>query len=259
MKPEDIKDLFDLEESLWWFRGMRRIADSLLTRETDLSCINNILDVGCGAGGNLRFLEHYTDNGKVWGMDVSRDALRFCALDNSGTLVQASALQLPFLSDHFDLVTSFDVLVQLPGDDADASALREMHRVTRPGGYVFLRAAAYEWMRAGHDRVMNTQRRYQAGDLRKKLEQAGFEVVRSTYANMIPFPAAILKRLVLERLHLAARTSDVRRFSKGLSLLDPLFRNALIAESYLLRHSRVSLPFGLSVICIAKKPIAPVS
>ena len=50
------------------------------------------------------------------------------------------------------------MLVQLPGEGSDELAMREMFRVLRPGGVAFARAAAYEWMRSGHDEALGTQR-----------------------------------------------------------------------------------------------------
>ena len=152
------------------------------------------------------------------------------------------------------MVTSFDVLVQIPGERADKTALKEIYRVLRPGGIAFVRVAAYEWMRAGHDVTMNTQRRYLLRQLREAMTASGFEIVRSTYANSALLPVAIFKRLVLEPAGLADKGSDVRPFPRALGWLDPVFRTALTAEALLLRKIRSGFPFGLSAVCVARKP-----
>ena len=74
-----------------------------------------ILDVGCGTGGMLSWLSRYAKDGKVMGIDLVQTALAFCRERGHEDLGQASATQLPFADSVFDLVTSFDVLVQLPG------------------------------------------------------------------------------------------------------------------------------------------------
>lgn len=254
MQPEDFSDLFALEETLWWFRGMRSITRAVLDPELTDTGPRNILDAGCGSGGNLKFLERYSNGGTVTGIDVSADALRFCRLAGTGSLVQASATDLPFQTSVFDVVTSFDVLVQIPGDGSDLQAMEEMFRVLKPGGTVFIRAAAFEWMRAGHDAAMNTQRRYRLSELREKVDRAGFELVRATYANTALFPVAMMKRLVLEPLGLASRGSDVRKFSTPLAWLDPIFRGALSSEAAVLRRTLIDFPYGLSAVCVARKP-----
>ena len=259
MEAKDFSDLWELEENLWWFRGMRSITRAMLDPELSDVVPRRILDVGCGTGANLKFLELYSNGREVTGVDIARDALQFCRLSGAGRLAQASATELPFPSGYFDLVTSFDVLVQIPGEDSDANALHEMHRVLKPGGTAFVRAAAYEWMRAGHDATMKTQRRYTLKELETKCRGAGLEIIRATYANAALLPAAVLKRLVLERFGVASTGSDVRRFPKAIAWLDPIFRAALVSESSILRRSGFSLPFGLSAICVARKPFSAFS
>lgn len=254
MQAKDFSDLFELEENLWWFRGMRSITSAILDGQLVVETPRRILDAGCGTGANLKFLERYSNGGAIVGIDIASDALQFCRRGGAKMLAQASATDLPFPSASFDVVTSFDVLVQIPGEGSDDNALREMFRVLKPGGILFARVAAYEWMRAGHDAAMNTQRRYTIGELQKKMTEAGFEVVRTTYANTGLFPVAILKRLVLEPLKLAKSGTDVRPLPSTISWLDPIFRSVMDGEAALLRRPRVCLPCGLSAICVGRKP-----
>ncbi|HEX3280336.1 MAG TPA: class I SAM-dependent methyltransferase, partial [Pyrinomonadaceae bacterium] len=151
MKQKDYADLHALEEEFWWFVGMRDITSALLDPICTRARDQTILDAGCGTGGNLAWLARYAGNGKVVGIDVAAEALRFCSSDNRWRLLHGSATHLPFADSTFDLVTSFDVLVQLPGPGSDEQAIREMYRVLQPGGVAFVRVAAYEWMRSGHD------------------------------------------------------------------------------------------------------------
>lgn len=253
MQSEDYSYLYELEESFWWFAGMRGITASLLDPYCAPLPDRQILDAGCGTGGNLEWLRRYAGNGSITGLDFERDALRFCQQRHHLRLVQASATHLPFADNSFDLVTSFDVLVQIPGEGADETAIREMYRVLRPGGIVFVRCAAYEWMRSGHDAALNTQRRYERHELVTRLQNAGFHIHRATYANMLLFPVAALRRLIFKRLGLADSGSDVKPLPSHLRWLNELLKRPLQLESHLLSHS-LNLPFGLSAICIARKP-----
>src|SRR5918998_2094609 len=210
MRSEDYAHLYALEESFWWFEGMRDITSALL----DPVCLparrRDILDAGCGTGGMLKWLERYTDGGRLAGIDLSPTALDFCRERRHKYLAQASVTDLPFADSTFDLVTSFDVLVQVPGEGEDERAIREMYRVVRPGGVAFVRAAAYEWMRSGHDEALNTQRRYTLTQLADRMTRTGFRVRRATYANSLLLPAAAVRRLGLKRLGLADAGSDVK-------------------------------------------------
>lgn len=183
MQREDYESLHALEANFWWFAGMREITAALLDPMLPRSCDRRILDAGCGTGGNLEWLQRYAGKGEVVGIDLVTDAISFCAEGGSKLLAQASVTHLPFSDTTFDLVTSFDVLVQLPGENADDDSISEMYRVLRPGGFAFVRVAAYEWMRSSHDEALGTQRRYSLTGLRQKLQHAGFRIRRATYAN----------------------------------------------------------------------------
>jgi SAM-dependent methyltransferase len=253
VKAEDYADLYSLEESFWWFLGMREITASMLDPLCPPSQDRVILDAGCGTGGMLSWLARYAGRGEVFGIDIAPEALRFCRERGHKRLAQASVESLPFDDSIFDLVTSFDVLVQLPGEGSDLSALREMHRVLRPDGFVFVRVAAFEWMRSGHDAALNSQRRYTLGQLTEKMRSAGFDILRASYANSILFPVAVLRRLLLKRLGLAETGSDVKPLPPSFSWLNRALTWALLSEARLLKLTAVSLPTGLSIICVAKK------
>jgi SAM-dependent methyltransferase len=94
----------------------------------------SVLDVGCGIG--QLFAAPGTPPGLLAaGVDIDRDALHFGAARSSAIrFVAAGAEALPFRDGSFDLVVS---RVSLPYTDVPA-ALREMARVLRPGGRVWI-------------------------------------------------------------------------------------------------------------------------
>lgn len=254
MQEEDYAYLYELEEHFWWFAGMREITSALLDPVLPPEQGRVILDAGCGTGGMLSWLARYAAGGRVVGVDLVSDALRFCRERNHRDIAQASVVSLPFADSTFDMVTSFDVLVQLPGATADRQAIGEMYRVLRPGGIAFVRVAAHEWMRSGHDEALGTQRRYSLSSLSEKMEEAGFNILRATYANTLLLPVAMMRRLALKRLGLADRGSDVKPLPPRLEWLNRLLAAALYSEARFLKHPRRNLPTGLSAIAIAEKP-----
>lgn len=253
MRAQDYADMYALEESLWWFVGMREVTRSLLDPVCRKGQVRDILDAGCGTGGMLHWLERYAGGGKVAGVDLSADALAFCRGRGLRDVARASVTALPFAESTFDLVTSFDVLVQLHGEGSDESAIREMFRVLRPGGVAFVRVAAYEWMRSGHDEALGTQRRYTLAQLIERMEGAGFRVRRATYANALLLPAAAVRRRLLKPLGLADGGSDVKPLPPGFEWLNRLLASTLAAEASLLRRPGAKLPAGLSAICVGEK------
>jgi ubiquinone/menaquinone biosynthesis C-methylase UbiE len=88
------------------------------------------LEVGCGTGLVLKRLAASARSAK--GIDLS-DGMLDKARERGLDVIQGSALALPFADNQFDVTCSFKVLAHIPDIE---KALREMARVTRPGGVV---------------------------------------------------------------------------------------------------------------------------
>ena len=247
MREKDFEFLYNLEERFWWFVSMRTITDAIVGGE--LSGRNQlVLDAGCGTGYNV---SHYERAGhSVFALDVASEAIAGVRQRGLRKVCQASVTEIPYRSSTFDFVFSFDVLSQIPVQSAE-EAIREMHRVLKPGGYLFARVPAFEWLRSSHDKDLHTVHRYNCPELRGRLEGAGFDVRLATYANAFLFPVVLLRRS-LKGLGVG-RGTDVKPLPAGLGWLDPVFRGVLGAEARLLSSGK-RLPFGLSVICYARRP-----
>jgi ubiquinone/menaquinone biosynthesis C-methylase UbiE len=254
MDAEEFKHLRALEEDYWWFAGMREVTAAVLDPFYPLTTRRTVLDAGCGTGANLVWLRRYAAAGPIVGIDVAADPLRYCQRRGERRLARASVTALPFADATFDLVTSFDVLVLLPDRTAAQQAAREMYRVLRPGGFAFVRAAAHEMLRSSHDEALGTRRRYALEEMIAELQQAGFDILRATYANTVLLPLAAVWRLGLKRIGLAPGGSDVRPLPRGLRWINGALKAALKAEAAWLRRPATRLPTGLSSVCVARRP-----
>ena len=250
MEKEEYRRMFAVEDSFWWYVGMRRITAALLDpiylprRNGGIA----ILDAGCGTGANLLFLRRY---GQACGIDASEEAIAFCHERGIGQVAPGTVEQLPYPDCSFDLVTSFDVIYHASIQD-DLQVLREFRRVLKPGGRLLLRIAAYDWLRGEHDLVVHSRHRYTVPEVREKLRQAGFQPERVSYANMTLFPVAVAKRLA-ESFMLRLPRRATTPHSDLAPLPAPLNRaltTILSIEAPLIR--RANLPFGLSVIALAR-------
>jgi hypothetical protein len=97
------------------------------------------------------------------------------------------------------------------------------------------------------DDVSNHRRRYTLAGLSRAVRAAGFEVERSTYANITFFGPILLGRLLM-------RVTGLRPASENninVSALNGVLGRVLGAESALLR--RLNFPFGVSAICVARR------
>jgi SAM-dependent methyltransferase len=247
LEPEAYDEMYRQEASHWWYRGMRTITEKLLqprlTRDGSLS----ILDAGCGTGGNLTAL---APHGRVTGIDYSSLALSYAARHDHHGLARAGVEALPFRDDTFDLVTSFDVIVHSAVRD-DVAALRELARITRPGGLVLIRVAALPALRGPHDTVVHGIRRYTSAELRDKMAQAQLKLIRLTYANsLLLAPILIARKLQDLAVRLGGRPSqDV---AETPALLNTLLEGILGIEAFVIKHG-YNLPLGVSLIALAAK------
>jgi SAM-dependent methyltransferase len=244
MRDEEYRAMFQLEERLWWYEGMRAVTASLLgpgLGETN----QRLLDIGCGTGYSMVWLRERFKSSDVYGVDLSPLASVFWAARGLDTVALASADRLPFGEGNFDVVTCFDVIYQL-NDERASTAISEMHRVLRPGGLFFIREPAYQWMRGAHDVAVGTHRRYTLTDLRRLLLAHGFKIRRATYANTLLFWAAAPHRLFSKWR--GGTESDVKPVPRWLNRGLVSF---LKLEARML--GRLSFPFGLSAIAVAEK------
>jgi SAM-dependent methyltransferase len=248
MQIDEYRKMYALEEDFWWYRGMLRMTRQILGRYFEPAQDIRILDAGCGTGKMLQELDHYATRPPM-GFDFSSEAMKFLKVRGLVNVLQASTTEIPFKSGSFDLVTSFEVLCQLPGED-DLKALREFRRVLKPAGRLYLRLPAYQWMYADHDRHQQTFRRYHRLDLMNRVEDAGFHILKISYANFFLFPMLVFKRLVLERLGILSGSSDLRPVPAG---LNALLEIPLSIESLLLSYPSFRFPCGLSLVCLAEK------
>lgn len=97
-----------------------------------------VVDAGCGYGRNLVFLRG--EGVEVWGVDLNPEAVE--AMGAPERFYVAPVERMPFPDQFADVVISSAVL-HFAADEAHFAAMvREMWRVLRPGGMMFVRLAS---------------------------------------------------------------------------------------------------------------------
>jgi SAM-dependent methyltransferase len=245
MRPSEYAMVFAVENSHWWYTGMQAIVEQLLQEFLPSQRDLQILDAGCGTGGAMVYLANF---GPVTGCDYSPLAIDYCQRRQLSRLTQAGVEKLPYAAHSFDLVTSFDVLYH-QAVTSYQDALDEFYRVLRPGGHVFLRLPAYDWLRGHHDEVIATARRFTTHDLNIAFNNSRFIIQLVTYVNTLLLPLALAKRIVEPMFPPSYGMSDIYPVPRW---LNRLFANCLQAEARWLGMGK-TLPFGLTVLAIGKK------
>ena len=236
------------EERHFWFRGLRWFVQPLIRRALSGTTHPRILDCGCGTGANLSL---FTAFGASYGFDQSAFGLQTGRHLGRHGLVRASVAAVPFASQAFDLVTSFDVLYALDEQD-ERAAVAEMFRLARPGGYALINVAAMPILRGDHSILSHERRRYTRDTLTRLLADAGFRVVSITYTNALLFLPMLAVRLFHRARGFSAEADATTEISTPAAPVNAALSALLFVESLWLRAG--ANPFGSSLLCLARKP-----
>ena len=230
------RELYELEDRHWWFRGRRAVIWGLL-RRAGLPSSPCILDAGCGTGRNL---VEFGGLGEADGVDASEDAVAFCRRRGLEGVQCAALDDLPYDDGRFDLILATDVIEHL---DDDRQALAELRRVGKSGARLVVTVPAYSWLWSEHDVSMHHRRRYTLRRLQARVAEAGWQPVVRSYFFSVLLPTVAAVRM-------AQRLAPTWRSRSDLALAPAALGRALElpvrAEAKLIERG-VRLPAGVSV------------
>ncbi len=246
MDRREYERLAEVEDRMWWFRGLHAnllsAGDARRTQEHGHRGAT-MLDAGCGTGGFLARLGARA--GTAFGVEIDEDVSHVARAKSRCAVAVGSVNALPFADQSLDIVFSADVLCHR-GVEQHA-ALAGFHRCLRPGGVLVLNLPAYRWLYSAHDAAVDNARRYGRREVLTLLAESGFAGARADYWNSILFPLMLMRRkLACGR----GGMSDVRLLPAP---VERVFAACLAVESKL-AAAGVRLPFGGSILATAVRP-----
>lgn len=241
----DFAPLAALEGANFWFRARNRLLLWALGRYC--AGFRDYLEIGCGTGYVLQGVAAAFPDARLTATEVFTTGLGFA----SGRVPRASFLQMdarriPFESE-FDVVGAFDVIEHIAEDEA---VLAQAWRALRPGGHLLLTVPQHAWLWSPSDDYAHHERRYARADLHRKVEAAGFRIVRSTSFVALLLPALLAARLQSRR---NVQAYDPRAELRLPGALNAALYGILRIEAALIRLG-LDLPAGGSRLLVARKP-----
>jgi ubiquinone/menaquinone biosynthesis C-methylase UbiE len=189
------------------FHGRGLEATVEMANQLTVSATDRLLDIGSGIGGPARFFADRFGCA-VTGIDltpefceVARTLTRSLDLQSRVAFEAGNALAMPFANGAFDGAYSMNVSMNIADKDG---FYREIHRVLKPGGWVFLSEVAKgtgrdldyptPWASSARTSFLST-----SDETRRGLEAAGFEIIhfRTTLDETLAFGARA--RAMVER------------------------------------------------------------
>lgn len=243
-KDDIFKQLAKIEDRNYWFRSRSRLIIWSLKRYFPNT--ENFFEVGCGTGFVLLCLEKAFPKLNIYGGEVFVAGLDFASNRLSqAELLQMDARKIPF-EDEFEVMSAFDVLEHI---EDDAVVLKQMHRAVRQGGGIILTVPQHPFLWSRTDDYANHVRRYTAQELRGKVENAGFQVLKMTSFVSLLLPLMILSRLMKRK---SSFKCDQMPELKVNHLVNTVLEKILDFERWIIRLG-LSFPMGGSLLLVARK------
>jgi len=256
--PDQFAALFSQEDDHFWFCSRNRSITAVVKSLPHFDDIRDVLEVGCGTGVVLAQLRRLFPQGRVVGMDLFEESLRFARQRFQGVLIQGDVEKQSF-AEPLDLIGAFDVIEHL---DDDEGVLRHLSQQIRPGGHLVLTVPAHRALWSYFDEDALHRRRYSPAGLKLKMEEAGFTEVFVTQFMSVLLPVMWLRRCWFgegavklspdsQRTRQAIVKSDLHIHP----VVNALFKLALWPEAFFIAH-RIPLPFGSSLLAIGRRPVS---
>ena len=242
MDVAEFKIHAEIEDVHWWFRARREIILDQLINILPPGKDKVIAEIGCGTGGNLKFLSHYY---RVIGVDIAPEAVEFaknrvnCDI-HLGDFRDALAKKWQQL----DAVILADVLEHV---EDDRNFLRNIISCLKDNALIVITVPAHSFLWSNHDVSLGHKRRYSKNNLRSLWDKLPVRELTFSPFNFFLFPAILLFRM-LRVNDSSSRRSDLKMPSAA---INKILYKIFALENKLLK--RASLPWGVSYLAVLRK------
>jgi len=211
-----------------------------------------IIDIGCSSGSLLRALRERFSKATLIGADYIGGSLLALARSLPGIpFLQFNLVNCPLFSNSVDAVALLNVLEHI---EDDVAAMRQVFRITKPGGVAVIEVPAGPQLFDIYDKQLMHCRRYSLAGLCEQLRHVGFQIEERSYLGAFVFPAfAIVKkwnRRYLECSDEIQKEIVAKNISRASH--NPLM-NAIMRVEEALRPY-VHYPIGIRCVVTCRKP-----
>ena len=247
MELNEYKTLARVETKHWWLKFLhRKVLDLLIIEFNNKGKKLNILDVGCGTGGLMKFLSNYPKYFDLEGCEPHPWAAEF-SRSRGFKVYNFSLNELDKSEKKYDVILCMDVFYHMniePEKD-----INYISKLLYKNGLLLFNVAAMPCLAREHDLRVMGSRRFLKTELRDLIIGSGLSIRSLYYWNSIMTPI-ILFSLMKERIKNKFSTNNSSMYLPHYLINLALFL-IIKFESKILKF--VKFPFGSSLFLEARK------
>lgn len=246
--------LFEMEDGSWWFQYRGKMILTLMNKYFSRASLT--LDIGAGNGYTSAHAKRV--GYKIGIMEPSVSGCRHAVKRGLRTVLCGELSEDSVADGGIEQAMLLDCLEHI---EEDAAMLGLLGRKMKKGGRLLLTVPAFNGLWSSADDYAGHFRRYTCPELERKLSDAGFTVLQSSYFMSFLYLPILVVRVWMERLGLiqksGKRTEEEakkirqKQFVSTGKVTNMVLRWLGRTERRWLKKGR-KIPFGSSVILVAE-------
>lgn len=210
-----------------------------------------LLEIGCSSGYLLKRITQSFQNALVMGADVVSEPLKKLAiLLPNVPLFRFDLTHCPLPENSVDAVVILNVLEHIQDD---ATALKQIYRILKPGGVVIIEVPAGPDLYDVYDQVLMHYRRYTLSHLSKLVSDQGFHITQQSHLGFFLFPGFWWVKKRNKRLLKAPEDVQNKWVENSIRQTGESKILHTIMQTELLLGRYFSFPVGIRCLVTAKK------
>jgi ubiquinone/menaquinone biosynthesis C-methylase UbiE len=214
-----------------------------------------ILEIGSSSGYLIKDIKDSFPNSYLIGSDCIPEPLEKIAERIQGIpLIQFDLVNCPFPDACVNFVVALNVLEHIKDDE---TALKQIYRILKPGGYAIIEVPANSQLYDFYDEQLKHFRRYNKKELQEMASRCGFNYSNSTYLGFFIYPVFKLIKLqnIRKKRHLNAsqkQNTMKNQIRFGGPIINKILFFIMLFELNL--GKILSYPWGIRCILTLQKP-----
>lgn len=179
-REEEFKMMYEAEEKLWWYKILHeKILAEIKQKFTSNKDIS-ILDIGCGTGGLLSFLQQHSYI-NLQGIDYSDNSISFLKLRNLNVRkANIDNIDVIFQNQQFDVIICNDVFYCLDKPQI-INALQNINALLKTNAIFLSNNNAFKFFYGTHDIAVGGKWRFTLKDFQEFTAKTSLKIQYHSY------------------------------------------------------------------------------